>query len=297
MKNPVRKLLIAVFALAFVAAGLYLLRQQAQDSRARSQYEDAVLLANAPVPMTELPLPPEEETPSVEPVEEPESVEEPEPVVEPEPVTEPEPAVEPIDPAVSEALKDLDLTALKQVNDQVVGWIYIPGTPISYPLMQGTDNQHYLKYTWQNTASRLGAIYLDYRNDPGLGDFHSIIYGHRIDSTTMFSSLRHYEKQSYFEEHPSVYIVTEDGILCYDIYAAAEVDSAGGHTYRLGLTDAAGQEAYINYSQKDSVLVTDVRPEVGDQILTLSTCTSLGSRSTKRWVVHAVLRHTWKEAR
>ena len=42
----------------------------------------------------------------------------------------------------------MDLPALQQVNSDVIGWIAIPGTEISYPLVQGTDNDYYLTHTW-----------------------------------------------------------------------------------------------------------------------------------------------------
>ena len=44
----------------------------------------------------------------------------------------------------------------------------------------------------------------------------------------------------------------------------------------------------ISYMKKHSVISSNITPHVGDQILTLSTCTSTGSKS-KRFVVNAVL--------
>ncbi|MFR0925048.1 MAG: hypothetical protein ACLSGI_10835 [Butyricicoccaceae bacterium] len=41
----------------------------------------------------------------------------------------------------------MDLPALQQVNSDVIGWIAIPGTEISYPLVQGADNDYYLTHT------------------------------------------------------------------------------------------------------------------------------------------------------
>ena len=48
----------------------------------------------------------------------------------------------------------MDLPALQQVNSDVIGWIAIPGTEISYPLVQGTDNDYYLTHTWNQTAAQ-----------------------------------------------------------------------------------------------------------------------------------------------
>ena len=48
----------------------------------------------------------------------------------------------------------MDLPALQQVNSDVIGWIAIPGTEISYPLVQGTDNDYYLTHTWNQKQQR-----------------------------------------------------------------------------------------------------------------------------------------------
>ena len=37
---------------------------------------------------------------------------------------------------------DIDFKALKSVNEDVVGWIYVEAVPsISYPIVHGTDNE------------------------------------------------------------------------------------------------------------------------------------------------------------
>ena len=38
-----------------------------------------------------------------------------------------------------------DYAGLRELNPDIVGWIAIPDTPISYPVMQAADNQLYLK--------------------------------------------------------------------------------------------------------------------------------------------------------
>ena len=38
------------------------------------------------------------------------------------------------------ALAEIDLEALREINPDVIGWICIPGTDLSYPLLQGRDN-------------------------------------------------------------------------------------------------------------------------------------------------------------
>ena len=43
----------------------------------------------------------------------------------------------------------VDLPALIEKNGDVKGWIYIKDTDISYPVLQGRDNQYYLFRTYE----------------------------------------------------------------------------------------------------------------------------------------------------
>ena len=63
--------------------------------------------------------------------------------------------------ALSEVTVDWD--ALREVNPDTVGWIYIPNTAINYPVVQGEDNEHYLTYDFDGSEGWLaeyGAIFL-----------------------------------------------------------------------------------------------------------------------------------------
>ena len=76
---------------------------------------------------------------------------------------------------------------LKAQNEDVIGWIEIPDTEISYPLMQGDDDQYYLKHTFSGNKNSAGSIFVEYQNKPDLTDRHTIIYGDR-KSTRLNSS-------------------------------------------------------------------------------------------------------------
>lgn len=192
-------------------------------------------------------------------------------------------------------LLQTDIESLTEVNEDVFGFIVIPDSTVSYPLLQGDDNTHYLNYAWDGSRNAGGAIYLDYRNARDFSDFHSIIYGHRMYSDAMFNSLKYYSDVEYLKTHPSVYIVTADKVLRYDAFAAYDADAINGHSYRLGLKDTYGMQAYINYCLKNSVIDSGISPsaENEDKVLTLSTCSADGGEKT-RWVVHFVLSYEVK---
>lgn len=283
MKKKVRKILIVLLLLVFAGSIAMILRQNIQYRQGEKTYTEAESLVELP-DFTQLPAP-APEVPVEEPVEEttPEVGEEEEPVA-PETEKEEEPVY--VDP-YAEVLRNMDFTALQEVNQDILGWIVIPGTPISYPLLQGKDNDYYLDHTWKKAKSVVGSIYMEYRNDPALADFNTIIYGHRMNNGTMFAALKYFKDKSYWQKHPNVYITDDNGSHTYEIFAAYEVP-VGGDTYYLGFPEEESRQEFIDYCLEQSVIQTGVVPETYDRILTLSTCTGRGHDT--RWVVQAVLR-------
>lgn len=199
----------------------------------------------------------------------------------PESESEPEPLPEEV-----LALAGVDLEALRAVNEDVAGWIEIPGTEVSYPLLQGTNNQYYLSHNWKKEPSAGGAVYLEVSSAGDLTDFHTIVYAHRMNNDSMFGPLRHYNDLNFWREHPCIYIVTEAGVYRYDIFAAQEA-SVKGLVYRLDLETSHLEEDFLQFCVENSAIDTGITPQANDRILTLSTCTNRDR--AKRWVVHGVL--------
>jgi len=194
-----------------------------------------------------------------------------------------DPAPEAQDPYRT-AMEEIDLTALQAVNPDVVGWIMVPETDISYPLLQADDNSYYLNRTWDGSRNSVGAIFLDYRNSSDLHDFNTVIYGHKMNNTSMFGQLHQYKNEGYWAAHPVLYVADSTGVRKFDIFAYYETSTM--NTYSLDFPDQASRQAYIEECLGQSWLNTGIVPEPDDCILTLSTCT--GNGHTTRWVVQAV---------
>ena len=195
-----------------------------------------------------------------------------------------QPEADPV-PDPLERLAEVDLRALQAVNPDVFGWIEIPDTEISYPLMHGEDDQYYLKHTFSGNKNSAGSIFIEALNKPDFSERHTIIYGHNMKNGSMFGSLKEYRNASYLVEHPMVYIDLEDGTHAYEIFSCYET-SANSNTYTIGFASQPDgrYEQFVHTLKNSSAYDTGIEVSKNDRVITLSTCTK---RSENRFVVHA----------
>ena len=104
----------------------------------------------------------------------------------------------------------VDFQKLLEINPDTIAWIRFPDEPsqINYPVVQGNDNQYYLKHLFSGEWNGSGCIFLDSRNRADFSDRHSIIYGHHMKNGSMFSGLTEYKKQEFYDSHSVVLLLT-----------------------------------------------------------------------------------------
>lgn len=161
-----------------------------------------------------------------------------------------------------------DWTALKEENPNLVAWLYVPGVNFSYPVVQGTDNVYYLDHTASGNVNRIGAIFLNAAASPDFTDDNSLIYGHSVDTGGMFTDLKDYADQSFFEAHPYFYILTPNGNLRCTVFAFAKTVE-GTAFYQTGFGDYGSE---ILEEMKTTALYTRDVDAAGQPLVTLSTC-------------------------
>lgn len=161
---------------------------------------------------------------------------------------------------------NVDLEALKQENDDIVGWIYSPDTPINYPIVQGEDNEEYLRADLSGKYLFSGTIFVDYRNGNIGEDKNYIIYGHNIKNSTMFGTLVDYKDQAYYDAHPVIYLVTSKANYIIELFAGAIVKDNDD------IYQTAPPGSVISSIADNSSFVSNVSIKDEDRIVTLSTC-------------------------
>jgi len=182
--------------------------------------------------------------------------------------------------------------ALLDENPDFIGWIRIQDTKVDLPVVwRKGDNAFYLKHGFDLQKSEYGVPFLDEKCDPDPESScnNYVIYGHHMKTGTVFAGLVKYEDQDYLKQHPEITFNTvyEDGT--YEIFGAFAVDVSKDKKFRYYEDTAMNEKdfnAFISEIKKRSVIKSDITPEYGDRILTLSTCEY--STNDGRFVVFGV---------
>lgn len=209
-----------------------------------------------------------------------------EPDVNETPASEPEPYISPV-----------DFEALWEVNKDIYAWLYIPGTEISYPLLQHPeDDAYYLKRNMEGKNDSNGSLFTEHSyNGKDFTDPLTIIYGHNMHSGKMFGTVQKvYANQKSLAEHSEIIIFLPDKELHYEVFAAVPFDNrhilynydfTNRRTFRLFFNEILSVRALESVVAEDA----SVRPD--DKTVILSTCL-LGSKHEKRFLICGKLSQT-----
>lgn len=224
--------------------------------------------------------------------EEPAPTEEPTQPVSPE--TEPvEGATEDTQPEATEGpdlsgWPQVDFEHLSQINPDVVGWIYIENTNINYPIVQGKNNDYYLRRLFDGTYNSAGCIFLDAACEPYFTGNHSIIYGHNMKDQSMFAHLMNYKSQSFSEEHAEGLLLTPTAYYRIKFFSGYVSDN-WSDAWELDFWDISFDE-WLENIRKRSYFKAEELPGEGDRILTLSTCSY--EFDSAKYVLHGYIAET-----
>ena len=167
--------------------------------------------------------------------------------------------------------REFDFDTLLEINDDFIGWLYVGGTNINHPIVQGDDNEFYLTTTFSGNNNPAGAIFMDMRNSSDFSDNQTIIYGHNMLDGTMFHDLTRFQEQSFFNRYSTFTIYTSSGSRKYEIFSAYVI-SAYTDTYHMALANGEAFASYLEYITELSMIKTGITPTATDKIVSLSTC-------------------------
>ena len=96
---------------------------------------------------------------------------------------------------------------LEELHNQypdVVAWLEVPNTNMSYPIVQTDNNDYYLDHTYKKEYSARGSIFLDKDVSFDRPSDNFLIYGHRNKNGAMFEDLLQFEKEDFYKEHKTI---------------------------------------------------------------------------------------------
>lgn len=187
----------------------------------------------------------------------------------------------------------VDFSSLKSINSDIYAWIDIPGTNISYPVLQSeSDDSFYLNHDSDKNYNTNGAVFSEHKyNTKSFDDPVTVVYGHDMRSGNMFGQLQSlYSDSNFLKNNDEILIYTPDKELHYKIFAATPYYSMHLlHYYPFEKSYVFNQffDELYNYRTLSSTYLKDKKPIFGDKVLVLSTCMNNGDN--KRFLVMGVL--------
>ena len=233
MKKPIYWILISVFSLIFVVSGIIVARYFIESHESKELQGSLIDLKT-----TSSTLPSSSSTQSTSPSTQPtgSTGETTKPSM---PTTAPT-IPQPTEPQILE-----EYQTLYEMNNHMVGWIYIPGSEnpnqnnhgVNYPVLQ-TPNEpawhnYYLYRNFEGEDDNHGWIYIREACDVFKPSDNVVIYGHNMADGTMFGQVVNYRHKSYYEEHKYIQFDTLYERHTYEIIAVflTSGTSGVGYTY------------------------------------------------------------------
>lgn len=173
---------------------------------------------------------------------------------------------------------EFNFEEMLKLNPGFVGWINVPNTSISLPVVKYSNNSYYLTHDFYKKYDRRGTVFMDYRNDPVNLDASTILYGHNCYDGTMFSELEKYQDIDFYKTSPVIEFSTEKGKYKWKVYAVfitnakAEEDNGYVFNYIYPYMDGENFDGFINEVNKRRLYIPDVDINDDDNMLILSTC-------------------------
>lgn len=183
----------------------------------------------------------------------------------------------------------LNMESLQAWNEECSGWLDIPGTDISYPVVQSAEDvAYYLNHNFFKDEDDNGCVYTEYYNSTDFSDPHTVLYGRNTDA--MFARLHQYQDRDFFDAFREIRIYRADDVLTYRIFAAYTYDDR----HLIMTYDCWDRNVFASYlsdvlsqRQMDAFIDTSMEVTADDHIITLST--GVTGQDDERYLVQAVL--------
>lgn len=175
----------------------------------------------------------------------------------------------------------------KELNKNIVGWIFIKGTNIDEPIVYYPNNDYYLYRDLKDNYNDFGSIFLDENNNIDFKDTVSYVFGHNTFNNTKFSQLNKFNDKDFLSNNKEISIFTKDKELVYEII---------GTTYVNPITTLYPKNKFIQDDMKYikyELVTNNINSESikdNDKLLMLVTCLSYTNSDYRQIVVAKLIK-------
>ena len=174
----------------------------------------------------------------------------------------------------------------RKEGEHVIGWLYVEAVGISYPILQGSSNQQYLRKNLDGEYDICGSVFMDAENSSDFTDPNTIIFGHNMADGSMFGRLKEFSLDNALQTSPYVWVITEQQEYCYRIFSV-QVAEVTDECYTLFSGRGDKFADFLRRMRQNSMEDTgEFVFSDTDSILTLSTCN--GNNTSSRYVIQAL---------
>lgn len=160
---------------------------------------------------------------------------------------EPTPTEEPVQPLPTVADDEIAAYAdAVAANEDCVAWVSIPGTEISYPVMQSTDNVYYWEHDPNGEYLAYGSVYAHFNSDMTSTENlyrNTVLFGHNkyvpaaypsiqqsdgtpFDQHLNFSTMMNFQGMSWAQDHRYITLTIGEETTYWVIFAALDTETA-----------------------------------------------------------------------
>lgn len=121
--------------------------------------------------------------------------------------------------------REIDFTALKQINKDIIGWLYIPQIGIDEPILKGQTDEEYLTRSFDGSYSVLGSVFTYSHTNENLSDPHICLFGHNMISGQVFGKLHELQNPELTKQSLYVYTPQKSKELHIESVFSCEYDN------------------------------------------------------------------------
>lgn len=168
---------------------------------------------------------------------------------------------------------EVDWQKIKNINQDIIGWIRIEKTNINYPILQDNDSLKYLKHSFNGEYNSNGSIFTLDRN-PFMTE-ETTVYGHNMKNKSMFSELEKYMSEEFLKEHDTFELYTKNQNYRATIFSC----------YSTNVYEEQRNTALLKFKEKIEYYKKKSKHHIENigevkKIIKLSTCSYLNTYTT-----------------